>query len=262
MYSYHLFLISSASVRSRPFLSFIEQRFAKNVPLVSLIFLKRSLSFPFYCFPLFLCIDRWGRFSYLSLLFFGTLHSIGYIFPFLLCFHLFSQLFVRFPQTAILLFCLSFSWGRSWSPSPVQCHKPSSIVHQALHLVKAMAFPVVMYGCENWTHSESKESWAPKKWCFWTVVLKKTLESPLACTEIQPVHPKRDQSWVFIGRTDVEAETPILWPPDVKSWLIWKEPDAGKDWRREEKGTTKDEMLDDHWLNGREFGWTLGIGDG
>ena len=76
-----------------------------------------------------------------------------------------------------------------------------------------------------------KESWAPKNWCFWTVVFEKTLESPLDCKEIQPVHPKGDQSWVFIGGTDVEAESPILWPPDAKSWLIWKDPDAGKDWR-------------------------------
>ena len=80
-----------------------------------------------------------------------------------------------------------------------------------------------------------KESWAPKKWCFWTVVLEKTFESPLDCKEIQPVHPKGDQSWVFIGMIDVEAETPILSPPNVKSWLIWKDPDAGKDWRWEEK---------------------------
>ena len=89
-----------------------------------------------------------------------------------------------------------------------------------------------------------KESWAPKNWCFWTVVLEKSLESPLDCKEIQPVHPKGDQSWVFIGKTDVEAETPILWPPDVKSWLIGKAPDAGKDWGQEEKGTTEDEITD------------------
>ena len=108
-----------------------------------------------------------------------------------------------------------------------------------------------------------KESWAPKNWCFRTVVLEKTLESPLDCKEIQPVHLKRDQSWVFIGRTDVEAETPILWPPDVKSWLIWKDPDAGKDWGQEEKGTTEDEMVGwHHWLNGLEFGWAPGVGDG
>ena len=87
-----------------------------------------------------------------------------------------------------------------------------------------------------------KESWVPKNWCFWTVVLEKTLESPLDCKEIHPVHPKRDQSWMFIGRADVEAETPILWPPHTKSWLIGKDPDAGRDWGQEEKGTTEDEM--------------------
>ena len=107
-----------------------------------------------------------------------------------------------------------------------------------------------------------EEGWAPKNWCFWTGVLEKTLESPLDCKEIQPVHPKGDQSWIFIGRTDVEAETPILWPPDVKSWLIWKDPDAGKDWGQEEKGTTEDEMAGwHHWLDGHEFGWTPEVGD-
>ena len=88
-----------------------------------------------------------------------------------------------------------------------------------------------------------KESWVPKNWCFWTVVLEKTLESPLDCKEIQPVHPKENQSWIFIGRTDVEAETPILWPPDTKNCLIGKVLDAGNDWRREEKGMTEDEMV-------------------
>ena len=108
-----------------------------------------------------------------------------------------------------------------------------------------------------------RESWAPKNWCFWTVVLEKTHECPLDCKEIQPVHPKGDQSWVFIGRTDVEAETPILWPPDVKSWLTGKDPDAGKDWGQEEKGTTEDEIAGwHHWLNGHGFGWTLAVGDG
>ena len=108
-----------------------------------------------------------------------------------------------------------------------------------------------------------KESWAPKNWCFWTVVLEKTLESPFDCKEIQPVHSKGDQFWVFIGETDVEAETPILWPPDVESWLIWKDPDAGKDWGQEEKGMTEDEMVGwHHWLNGHEFESTLGVGDG
>jgi len=99
-----------------------------------------------------------------------------------------------------------------------------------------------------------KESWTQKNWCFWTVVLK-TLESPLDCKEIQPVHPKGDQSWVFFERTDVEAETPILWAPDAKGWLIWKDPDAGKDWGQEEKGITEDAMVGwHHQLNGHEFG--------
>ena len=108
-----------------------------------------------------------------------------------------------------------------------------------------------------------KESWALKNWCFWTVVLEKTLESPLDCMEIQPVHPKGDQSLVFIGRTDVEAETPILWPPDAKSWLIGKNPDAGKDWRQEQKGTTEYEIVGwHHLLDGHGFGQTPGVGNG
>ena len=108
-----------------------------------------------------------------------------------------------------------------------------------------------------------KESWVPKNWCFWTVVLEKTLESHLDCKEIQPVHPKGDQSWVFIVRTDFEIETPILWPPDAKCWLIWKDPDVGNDWGQEEKGMTEDEMVGwYHWLNGHGFGWTPGVGDG
>ena len=103
-----------------------------------------------------------------------------------------------------------------------------------------------------------KERWALKNWCFWTIVLEKTLESPFDCKEIQPVHPKGNQSWMFIGRTDAEAKAPILWPPDAKSWLIWKDPDAGKDWRQE-KGTTEDEMVGwHHQLNGREFVQTPG----
>ena len=107
-----------------------------------------------------------------------------------------------------------------------------------------------------------KESWMQKNWCFWTVVLEKTLESPKDCKEIQPVHPQGDQSCVFIGRTDVKAETPILWPLDVKNWLTGKDPDAGKDWGKEEKGTTEDEMVGwHHRLNGHRFGWIPGVGD-
>ena len=128
------------------------------------------------------------------------------------------------------------------------------------HLVKAMVFPVVMYGL--W-ELDYKESWALKNWFFWTVVLEKTLESPLDCKEIQPVHPKGDQSWVFIGWTDAEPETPILWSPHAKNWLVGKDPDAGRHWGQEEKGTTEDEMAGwHHELNGHGFGWTPGVGDG
>ena len=108
-----------------------------------------------------------------------------------------------------------------------------------------------------------KEGWVPKNWCFQIVVLEKTLESPLDCKEIRPVHPKGNQSWIFIGRIDADAETAILWPPDAKNWLIWKDPDAGKDWRQKEKGTTEDEMVGwHHWLNGHESEQTLGDGEG
>jgi len=129
-----------------------------------------------------------------------------------------------------------------------------------VRLVKAMVFPVVMYECESWT---VKKSWMQKNWCIWTMVLEKTLESPLDCKEIQPVHPKGYQSWVFIGRTDVKAEIPILWPPDAKTWLIWKDPDAGKEWGQEEKGMTENDMVGwHHQLNGHGFGWTPGVDDG
>ena len=115
-------------------------------------------------------------------------------------------------------------------------------------LVKAMVFPSHVWMWEL----DYKESWA-QNWCFWTVVLEKTLESPLDCKEIQPVHSKGNQSWIFTGRTDAEAQSPILWPPDAKNWLIRKDPDAEKDWRRE-KGTTEDEVVGWHqWLSGHEF---------
>jgi len=110
---------------------------------------------------------------------------------------------------------------------------------------------------------DCEEIWALKNWCFWTVVLEKTLESPMGYKEIQPVPSKGDQSWMFFGRNDAKAETPVLWPPDAKSWLIGKDSDAGRDWGQEEKGTTEDEMAGwHHWLNGRESVWTPGVGAG
>ena len=109
---------------------------------------------------------------------------------------------------------------------------------------------------------DCEESWAPKNWCFWTVVLEKTLESPMDCKKIETVHSK-DQSWVFFGRTDAKAETPLLWPPHEKTWLIGKDCDAGRDWGQEEKGMIEDEMVGWYYrLDGREFEWTPGVGDG
>ena len=126
-------------------------------------------------------------------------------------------------------------------------------------LVKAMVLPVVMYGCESWTVKKA-EHWridAFELWCW------RRLESPLDCKEIQPVHSEGDQPWDFFGRNDAKAETPVLWPPHAKSWLIGKESDAGRDWGQEEKGTTEDEMAGwHHWLDGRESEWTPGVGDG
>ena len=127
-------------------------------------------------------------------------------------------------------------------------------------VVKVIVFLLVMYRCESWT---IKMAECLKSWCFQTVVLEKTLESPLDSKNIQPVHPKGNQSWIFIGRTDAEAETPILWPPDVKNWLIGKDSDAGKDWGQEEKGTTEDEVVGwHHRLDGHGFEQAQGVGDG
>ena len=129
-----------------------------------------------------------------------------------------------------------------------------------VHLVKAVVFPAVMYGCESWTikKAECRRIDAFELWC-WRRLL---IESPLDCKEIQPVHPKGDQSWIFIRRIDAKAEAPVLWPPDVKNWLIWKDPDAGKEWRQE-KGTTEDEMVGWHYrLDGCEFEQAPGVGDG
>ena len=128
-----------------------------------------------------------------------------------------------------------------------------------VHLLKAVISPVVMYGCESWTINKT-EHWkidAFELWCW------RRLLSPWDCKEIQPVHPKGNQSWIVIGRTDAEAEVPILWLPIAKNWLIWKDPDAGKDWRQEKKGMIEDEMVGwHHWLDGHEFEQALGVGDG
>ena len=128
------------------------------------------------------------------------------------------------------------------------------------HLVKAIFFS----SSHIWMWElEHKESWGPKNWCFWPVVLEKTLESPLNCKEIQLVNPKGNQSWIVTGRTDAEAEAPVLWPLDAKSWFIAKDPDAGKDWRQEKKGTTEEGTFGwHHWLNGHEFEQALGDGEG
>ena len=128
-----------------------------------------------------------------------------------------------------------------------------------VHLLQAMVFPVVIYGCEL----DYKESSSLKKWCFWTVVLEKTLENPLDCKEIQPVHRKGNQSWMFFGRTDAEAEPPIIWPPNEKNWRFGKHPDAGKDWRQEENGTAEDEIVGwHHRLDRHEFEQAVKVGDG
>ena len=132
-------------------------------------------------------------------------------------------------------------WKKSYDQPRQHIKKQRHYFGNKVRLVKAMVFQVVMYGCESWTIKQAE----PKNWCFWTVVLEKTLESPWDCKEIHPVNPKGSQSWTFTGRTDAEAETPILWPPDVKNWLIWKDPDAGKDWGWE-KETTEDEMVGWH----------------
>ena len=133
------------------------------------------------------------------------------------------------------------------------------ILPTKVHLVKTMVFPVVMYGRESWTikKAEHQRIDAFELWCW------RRLESPLDCKEIESVYPKGNQSWIFIGATDAEAETPILWPPDAKNWLIGNYPDTGKDWRQEEKGTTEDEMVGwHHWINRHEFEQAPGAGDG
>ena len=146
--------------------------------------------------------------------------------------------------------------GRTWLKRPSSSSRQHIKKHRDYFVHKGLSSKGYGFSSSHVSMWEldCEKSWAPKNWCFWTVVLEKTLESPLDFKEIQPVHPKGGQSWVFIGRTDTEAETPILWPPHVKSWLIAKDPDAGRDWGQQEKGTTEDAMTGwHHWLDGHEF---------
>ena len=145
--------------------------------------------------------------------------------------------------------------------------QPRQHIKKQRHYIADKALSTQSYGFSSshvWMWElDYKESWAPKNWCFWTVVLEKTLESPLDCKEIKPVHPKGNQPRIFIGKTDAEAKTPILWPPDAKNWLIWKDPDVGKDWEQVEKGMTEDEMVGwHHRLNRHDFGSAPGVGVG
>ena len=172
---------------------------------------------------------------------------------------------------------VSFSKGSSWprDRTHISCLEVDSLplrhlgspylvrrditLLRKVHLVKAMASSSYVWMWEV----DHKESWVPKNWCFWIVVLEKTLESPLDWKEIKPVNPKGNQSWIFTGRDDAEAEAPILWLPDAKKWLTGKYPDAGKDWRQEEKGPTEDKLVGwYHWLDGREFEQALKVGEG
>ena len=166
----------------------------------------------------------------------------------------------------VILFLTSMSISLSWRDHKVSCrHGEQPCDDQLRQHIKKQWHYFADKGLSSQSYGFSsshvwmweldyKESWALKNWCFCIVVLEKTHESPLDCKEIKPVYPKGDQSWIFIGRTDVKAETPILWLPDAKNWLIGKDPDAGKDWRWEEKGTTEDEMVGwHHPLNGHQF---------
>ena len=156
--------------------------------------------------------------------------------------------------------CLLASWNKSYDQPRQHNKKQRCYFADKCPLCQGYGF------CSGhvWIWElDCRESWALKNWCFWTVVLQKTLESPLDCKEIKLVNPKGNQSWIFIGRTDAEAETTILWPPDSNNWLTWKAPDAGKDWRWEEKGMTEYEMVGwHHWLDGQKFEQALDVGDG
>ena len=152
------------------------------------------------------------------------------------------------------------SWKKSYDPCRQHIKKQRHYFTNEVLSNQSYVFS----SCHVWMWElDYKESWVLKNWWFWTAVLEKILESHLDCKEIKPVHPKGSQSWIFIGRTDAEDEPPILWPSDVKNWLICKDPDAGKDWRQEEKGTTEDEVVGwHHQLNGHESEQAPGVGDG
>ena len=147
------------------------------------------------------------------------------------------------------------------------CYKPRHHIKKQRHYFANKGPSCRIYGfsssCVWMWELDHKESWAPKNWCFWTVVLEKTLENPLDSKEIQPLNPKGNQPWILIGRTDAKTEAPVLWPPDAKSWLLGKDSDPGKDWGQEEKEATEDEMVGwHHWLNGQEFEQTPGDSEG
>ena len=153
------------------------------------------------------------------------------------------------------------------APWKKSCDQPRQQIKKQRYYFANKGLSNPSYGFSSshvWTWElDYKESWVPKNWCFWTVMLEKTLESTLICKEIELVHSKGNRPWIFFGRTDAEVETPILWPSDVKNWLIGKDSDAGKDWSGEEKGTTKDEMVGwYHQLNGHEFEQAPGVDDG
>ena len=171
-----------------------------------------------------------------------------------------------------LSFCLICFWNQAlWSISEINYTTEILLIFLRFSFKLEMVNAIIFHRYYKLTIFEllwmweldCEEDWALKNWCFWTVVLEKTLESPLDCKEIQPIHSEGDQPWDFCGRNDAKAETPVLWPPHVKSWLIGKDSNAGRDWGQEEKGMTEDEMPGwHHWLDGRESEWTPGVGDG
>ena len=153
-------------------------------------------------------------------------------------------------------------WRALAATAPVTLSRPKN--ESTYSILACLPSPYVFLCGHVWMWElDCEEGWAPKNWCFWTVVLEETLESPLDCKEIQPVHSERDHPRDFFGRNDAKAETSVLWPPHAKSWLIGKDSDAGRDWGQEEKGMTEDEMAGwHHWLDGRGSQWTPGVGDG